>query len=91
MKKIIPISLLLFLVGCDSRGTATSERVVQNIAPNIINCGGNNSLNDCYGYIVDKNTGVVYLYYSGYYKYGLTVMLNTDGTPITAEQLGIEY
>ena len=67
MKKIIPILLLLFLVGCDSRGTATSERVVQNITPNIIDCGGNNSLNDCYGYIVDKNTGVVYLYYSGYF------------------------
>ena len=41
--------------------------------------------------IVDKNTGVVYLGYMGYYRYAITVMLNTDGTPVTAEQLGINY
>ncbi len=45
----------------------------------------------CYTYIVDKNTGVVYLEYDSYYRHALTVMLNTDGTPITAEQLGIKY
>lgn len=44
-----------------------------------------------YKYIVDKNTGVVYLEYDGYYRHALTVMLNADGTPITAEQLGIKY
>ncbi len=45
----------------------------------------------CYTYIVDKNTGVVYLEYDSYHRHALTVMLNTDGTPITAEQLGIKY
>jgi hypothetical protein len=44
-----------------------------------------------YAYIVDKNTGVVYLGYDGVYRHDLTVMLNADGTPVTAEQLGIKY
>jgi hypothetical protein len=44
-----------------------------------------------YAYIVDKNTGVVYLGYAGVYRHDLTVMLNADGTPVTAEQLGIKY
>ena len=47
--------------------------------------------NGCYTYIVDKNTGVVYLEYDACYRHALTVMLNADGTPITAEQLGIKY
>ena len=47
--------------------------------------------NKYYAYIVDKNTGVVYLEYDAYYRHALTVMLNADGTPITAEQLGIKY
>ena len=44
-----------------------------------------------YSYIVDKNTGVVYLEYDGCRRHALTVMLNADGTPVTAEQIGIKY
>jgi len=44
-----------------------------------------------YEYIVDINTGVVYLEYHRFNRYGVTVMLNPDGTPIIAEQLGFEY
>lgn len=44
-----------------------------------------------YTYIVDKNTGVVYLEYDCVNRHALTVMLNADGTPVTAEQLGIKY
>ena len=40
-----------------------------------------------YEYIIDTNTGVVYLKYQQFNRYGITVMLNPDGTPITAEQL----
>jgi hypothetical protein len=47
--------------------------------------------NGRYTYIIDKNTGAVYLEYDGYRRRALTVMLNTDGTPLTAEQLGIKY
>jgi hypothetical protein len=48
-------------------------------------------LDEYYSYIVDKDTGVVYLEYDYYYRHALTVMLNTDGTPVTAEELGIKY
>ena len=47
--------------------------------------------NSYYTYIVDKNTGVVYLEYDAKYRHALTVMLNADGTPVTAEQLRIKY
>ena len=44
-----------------------------------------------YSYIVDKNTGVVYLEHDSYHKYALVPMLNANGTPVTVEQLGIKY
>ena len=37
-------------------------------------------------YLVDDKTGVVYLVYGK----GITVMLNQDGTPVTAKQLELE-
>ena len=43
-----------------------------------------------YTYVVDENTGVVYLQYDGGRKCGLSVMLNQDGTPVTRDQLGIQ-
>lgn len=40
------------------------------------------TLDDRYSILVDKKTGVCYLEFdSGYYRYGITVMLNADGTP----------
>ena len=43
------------------------------------------TLDDCYSILVDKETGVCYLeYYCAYGYcgyYGITVMLNADGTP----------
>ena len=45
-----------------------------------------------YSYLIDRRTGVVYIEYaSGRYKYGITAMLNPDGSAVTAEQLGFEY
>lgn len=40
-----------------------------------------------YSYLVDKNTGVVYLEYRGYYKYAITVMFNADGTIMTEDDI----
>ena len=47
-------------------------------------------------YLVDMNNGVVYLgaehHGSSRYDHGfsVTVMLNPDGTPVTADQIGLE-
>lgn len=61
----------------------TSEEIA---GPNIL------KISDKYGvyyYLVDLNTGVVYLAYNGYQRFGMTVCVNADGTPVTADQLGI--
>lgn len=65
---------------------ATKEKTDK--LPNIIRYTGDDGL---YSYVVDGNTGVVYLQYSGTSSHSLTVMLNIDGTPITAKQIGLEY
>ena len=78
------------LTGCAPSGVAYAERNIQDIAPNIVEIG-DKSWNAGYFYIVDKNTGVVYLGYDSNYRFGITPVLNADGTPITAKQLGIEY
>ena len=60
-----------------------SESIASNkVSPNLIRYdkGG-------YSYLVDNNTGVVYLQY----QEGISVMFNPDGTPITRDQLGLEY
>lgn len=83
------VMLLLLLSGCAKNTNKADEDTSSGITPNIIstsNLGGGN-----YFYIVDKNTGVVYLGYGTTYRYGMSVMLNRDGTPVTAEQLKIKY
>ena len=77
------------LTGC-APGMASPENNFQDIAPNVVEIG-NIHWDTGYSYIVDKNTDVVYLCYSGSNRLGITAALNADGTPITAKQLGIEY
>lgn len=36
---------------------------------------------ETYSVYADKDTGVMYLWKTGFYEGGLTVMLNADGTP----------
>ena len=90
--------ILCVLSGCGNTGSSASPTKVNNesdIVPNIISFGANydefGSIGEHYGYIVDRNTGVVYLSYDAYRRHAITVMLNADGTPVTAEQLGLKY
>ena len=62
------------------------------VTPNILECGGDKVTDTgIYYYVIDRNNGVVYLAYDAYRKHALTIMVNRDGSPITAEQLGIKY
>lgn len=70
-----------------SKTSATTES--GSIKPALVKVGS--PLDEGYQYLVDSNTGVVYIEYSSGYQRAITVMLNADGTPITADQLGIEY
>lgn len=82
---IVFLLLSITLAGCASGSKAANE----NPTPEIIEIPDN--YDHGYKYLVDRRTGVVYLSYEGAKYYGMTVMLNTDGTPVTADQLGIEY
>ncbi len=52
------------------------------ILSNIGDLEGNN-----FFYVIDNRTGVVYLGFEGSKRAGITVMLNTDGSPITYDQI----
>lgn len=69
---------------------ASIDRNNNGIVPSIVNIGNNRSGSGCYYYSIDRNTGVVYLEYDDVYRHAITVMLNSDGTPVTAEQIGVK-
>ena len=97
---IATIAITLTLTSCtDSENTHSSVKYIETngITPNIVRYdkpsfnATSNSVAMWYTYMIDANTGVVYLEASNYSRYAITVMLNADGTPVTAEQLGLEY
>ena len=91
MKKIFALLLtMLLLTGCSTEGVATPKTHVQDISPSLLRTG-DLSTNNGYCYLVDENTGVVYLEFGSGYRHAVTLMVNADGSPITAEQLGIKY
>lgn len=97
MNKIIitlVVCVCIALCGCSGNGNlgrVKHNEYIENVAPNILDLSDNEN-GCCYYYVVDMNTGMVYLCFnSGMYRHGITVMLNRDGTPVTAEQLGISY
>ena len=87
IKKFLVIaSCVLLLSGCKGATYADTIKKEKNM-PNLVETSYGNG----YYYVIDKNTGVIYLRYSAGHQGAITVMLNTDGTPVTAEQLGLEY
>lgn len=93
MKRIvIALFALMLLVGCGGNSAGANRDFSSGIKPNILECGSSGADGGgSYYYIVDMNTGVVYLSYDGYRRHAISVMLNADGSPVTAEQLGIDY
>lgn len=88
IKKFLVIILCaLLLSGCGEGITKADINIQEKNMPNLVRLGYGRG----YYYIIDKNTGVVYLYHQDGYAAAMTVMLNADGTPVTAEQLGLEY
>jgi len=83
---LVALICLFCLAGCYNVGSKPSKQYSDFYVPNIVDMG-----NDNYYYTIDKRTGVVYLSYSDTYQHGITVMLNADGTPVTADQLGIRF
>ena len=91
MKKTIAIicltAMLFTLTGCkEGQSTSTPGYSSEYNAPDVLCIAKDTDLYD-YFYVIDNNTGVVYLQFSGFRRAGITVALNADGTPITIDQI----
>lgn len=85
MKKLIIITCcicLFFMCGC---GRKPGENFVKSGRFTIVSGESANSPY-CDAVIVDNNTGVTYLAVYGYNHFGITPLLNADGTPMLAEE-----
>lgn len=82
MRKLaLTLLLCLALTGCGNSNSIVSEPQVQESArPETV--FERHPLDDEYSILVEKETGVCYFEYKlGYAIYGITIMLNPDGTP----------
>ena len=89
MKKIIILFMatMFILTGCDNGVAPTKIQSV--VSPDIKVYGADIDSGLRYFYVVDNKTGVVYIQFDGFKRGGITPALNADGTPMTAEQLGL--
>lgn len=74
--------LLIFMCGC---GRRTGENFTET-ERFIIVSGNNPNAPYLETIIVDEETGVMYLVVYGYQHFGITPLLNADGTPMLAEE-----
>lgn len=84
-KRFLILALLIVsLTGC--HGVTVKNGLEEDYSPigypNVTEYG-----DSVYFYIVDNNTGVVYLSYRDGYRQGITVMLDENGDPITVDDL----
>ena len=88
----LTVVALITLASCDNDGGNSTPAIkdVKNISPNITRYGYFSSVSESFVYLVDNNTGVVYLEYDSAKRHAISVMLNADGTPVTAEQIGLK-
>ena len=81
---LIIITAAVLLTGCSN--LPTGEEAATEIKPDVASY----NYSGYYNYLVDQRTGVVYMEYFGERRYGITVMLNADGTPVLASEIGFE-
>jgi len=91
MKKTIAIicltAMLFMLTECkEGQSTSTTRYSSEYNVPDISSLAKDTDSYN-YFYVIDNNTGVVYLQFSGFRRAGITVALNADGTPITVNQI----
>ena len=90
-KKIITMILLVVcLVGCGTYGSKANKAYKDEYSPigypNVTEYGNGN-----YHYVVDNNTGVVYLRERDGYHAALSVMFDENGDVITVDKLKERY
>lgn len=90
MKKILYMIILLLLVcnltGCKGQAQADYGKTEDYELPNVTRIL--ESHNDAgYSYLIDNNTGVVYLEYEGGYRHAITVMFDEYGKVMTEKDI----
>lgn len=89
MKKIlVGLSLLaiVLLTGCKGQAPADYGNTEDYKLPNVIRIVSQwNGIG--YNYLIDNNTGVVYLEYDNNKSRAITVMFNSDGTVMTEDDI----
>ena len=89
MKKLLLVlSLLLIalLTGCKGQTSADYGNTEEYELPNVTKIVSS-VYDEGYSYLIDNNTGVVYLEYDGVYRHAITVMFNADGTVMTEKDI----
>ena len=92
--KIVAVLVVTFILGVafysfafQAKGAMTTAKDPE-ICPHVKAYGSFADIDGkTYQYLIDENTSVVYLYVHSGAKCGITVVLNTDGSPMTEEQL----
>ena len=89
MKKqllILSVLAIALLTGCKGQAPAEHGNTEDYKLPNMTRIVSPRS-DIGYNYLIDNNTGVVYLEYEGAYKHSITVMFNADGTIMTEKDI----
>ena len=89
MKKILAVLLLtLLLTGCKGQAQPELINPEDYELPNVSKVVETNANIDTgYNYLIDNNTGVVYLEYKSGYGRAITIMFNADGTVMTEKDI----
>lgn len=95
MRKVITIicltvSIMFMLTGCEEgQSISTTGYSSEYNVPDVSSLAKDTGLYN-YFYVIDNNTGVVYLQFSGFRRAGITAVLNADGTPVTIDQIKVK-
>lgn len=89
MKKLlVALSVLVItsLTGCKGQARGNYGNTEDYKLPNVTKIMGQWS-DGGYNYLIDNDTGVVYLEYNGGYEHAITVMFHSDGTVMTEKDI----
>lgn len=89
MKKLLvalSVLTIIFLIGCKGQAQANYGNTEDYKLPNLTRIVSPYNV-ERYNYLIDNNTGVVYLEYDTTYAHTVTVMFNADGTVMTEKDI----
>lgn len=92
-KKVVVFILvgIMAFVLCGCIDNPPVRKDAGDIKPPVTILSNESNLEDAdFFYVIDDRTGVVYLGFEATSRAGITVMLNTDGSPITYDQINEE-